>query len=134
IESLPEGEQQKYELFQSWLQRISANMHWDWKYQKLIYEKLQEITEGKSKRLMIFLPPRHGKSELVTVRYTAWRLQQDPSLNVILGSYNQRLANRFSRKVRITWEDSLFADQKLTAETPRRGENKIDSAVTASED
>jgi hypothetical protein len=82
-------------------------MHWDWPYQQLIYEQLKRVTTGECKRLMIFLPPRHGKSELVTVRYTAWRLEQDPTLNVILGSYNQRLANRFSRKVRITWEDAL---------------------------
>ena len=95
--------------FESWLPEISPAMRWDWPYQQLIYEKLQAITDGRSKRLMIFLPPRHGKSELVTVRYTAWRLRNDPSLSVILGSYNQRLANRFSRKVRITWEDSLGA-------------------------
>jgi hypothetical protein len=95
---------------QSWLKRISPTMTWDWEYQKIIYRELERVTRGECKRLMIFLPPRHGKSELVTNRYTAWRLQQDPKLNVILGSYNQRLANRFSRKVRITLEDSLNAD------------------------
>ena len=47
---------------------------------------------------MIFMPPRHGKSETVTIRYTAWRLEKDPTLNVILGSYNQKLANKFSRE------------------------------------
>ena len=93
--------------FPAWLKLISPGMRWDWRYQQLIYEKLEAVTRGTCKRLMLFLPPRHGKSELVTVRYTAYRLQQDPSLNVILGSYNQRLANRFSRKVRITWEDAL---------------------------
>ena len=93
--------------FEGWLPQVSPSLHWEWPYQKLIYEKLRAITDGASKRLMIFLPPRHGKSELVTVRYTAWRLHRDPSLNVILGSYNQHLANRFSRKVRVTWEDSL---------------------------
>lgn len=49
---------------------------------------------------MIFMPPRHGKSELVTVRYLAWRLERDPTMNIILGSYNQKLANRFSRRIR----------------------------------
>jgi predicted phage terminase large subunit-like protein len=93
--------------FKAWLKAIAPTMTWDWKYQQLIYEKLNDVTTGKTKRLMIFLPPRHGKSELVTVRYSAWRLRQDPKLNIILGSYNQRLANRFSRKVRITWEDAF---------------------------
>jgi hypothetical protein len=93
--------------FPAWLKRTSSRMTWHWPYQQLIYDKLQAVTDGTCKRLMIFLPPRHGKSELVTVRYSAWRLQQDPTLNIILGSYNQRLANRFSRKVRIALEDAL---------------------------
>ncbi len=75
-------------------------MHWDWKHQQYIHESLQKVTSGECKRLMIFLPPRHGKSDLVTVRYPGWRIKQDPTLNAILGSYNQRLANRFSRKIR----------------------------------
>src|SRR5439155_19988915 len=47
--------------FPDWLKRVAPNMRWDWKYQKMIYEKLEEITHGRSRRLMIFLPPRHGK-------------------------------------------------------------------------
>lgn len=63
------------------------------------------------------MPPRHGKSEMVTVRYTAWRLMRDAGLNVILGSYNQRLADRFSRKIkRIV--------QKGRLDTPKGG-NKL---------
>ena len=73
---------------------------WDWRHQLFIYKKLAAVTSGEQKRLMIFLPPRHSKSETVTVRYTAWRLEREPRLNIILGSYNQKLANRFSRKIR----------------------------------
>jgi predicted phage terminase large subunit-like protein len=49
---------------------------------------------------MLFLPPRHGKSEMVTVRYPVWRLERDPSLRVIVAAYNQTLAEKFSRKSR----------------------------------
>lgn len=49
---------------------------------------------------MIFEPPRHGKSEQNTVRYPVWRLEHDPSMRVIVGAYNQTLANKFSRKAR----------------------------------
>ncbi len=73
---------------------------WTWPHQLLIFERLRKITDGTAKRLMIFMPPRHSKSETVTVRYTAWRLLREPKMNVIVGSYNQRLANRFSRKIR----------------------------------
>ncbi len=91
--------------FHAWLKQVSPSMHWDWKHQQYIYERLKAVTSGECKRLMIFLPPRHGKSELVTVRYAGWRIKQDPTLNVILGSYNQRLANRFSRKIRRVLSD-----------------------------
>ncbi len=86
--------------FPAWLRRVSPNLRWDWRYQQEIYRALERVTSGESKRLMIFLPPRHGKSELVTVRYVAHRLKQDPSLNVILAGHTQRLANRFSRKIK----------------------------------
>jgi predicted phage terminase large subunit-like protein len=49
---------------------------------------------------MIFEPPRHGKSEQNTVRYPVWRLERDPSMRIIVGAYNQTLANKFSRKSR----------------------------------
>lgn len=49
---------------------------------------------------MLFLPPRHGKSETVTIRYPVWRLQKDPEMRVVVAAYNQTLANKFSRKSR----------------------------------
>ena len=49
---------------------------------------------------MIFMPPRHGKSELVTVPYAGWRLWNDPKMRVIVSSYNQKLADKFSRSIR----------------------------------
>jgi predicted phage terminase large subunit-like protein len=76
---------------------------------------------------MIFMPPRHGKSELVTVRYSAWRMKQDPSLNVILGSYNQRLADRFSRKIRKVLADDAY--QMQNAECKMQNEGKLEAAA-----
>lgn len=86
--------------FEDWLCSNFPEWHWRSKYQRYINKKLTAVTQGRCKRLMIFMPPRHGKSELVTVRYTAWRLIEDPALNVIIASYNQRLADKFSRKVK----------------------------------
>lgn len=86
--------------FERWLGEVSPELNWNWKYQRYIYTKLAEVTRGECKRLMVFMPPRHGKSELITVRYTAWRLLQDQRLNVILGSYNQKLADKFSRRIK----------------------------------
>ncbi|MGD9563275.1 MAG: phage terminase large subunit [Pyrinomonadaceae bacterium] len=86
--------------FEAWLKQVSPELTWDWKYQKYIYKFLQRVTDGTCKRLMIFMPPRHGKSELVTVRYAGWRLWNDPKMKIIVSSYNQKLADRFSRSIR----------------------------------
>lgn len=92
--------------FPEWLERTKPEWHWRWKYQSHIYKRLDSLTRGKAKRLAIFLPPRHGKSELVTVRYAAWRLLKDPRLRIVIASYNQKLANRFSRCVRTIYRQA----------------------------
>lgn len=109
--------------FHVWLKTLPGIWTWDWRHQLYLYKRLKRVTDGVCRRLMIFMPPRHGKSELVTVRYSAWRLKRDPSLNVILGSYNQRLANRFSRKIR-----RVLADD-FTAEPQRCREGVADSGI-----
>lgn len=72
------------------------------------------------------MPPRHSKSETVTVRYTAWRLICDPKMNVILGSYNQRLANRFSRKIR------KLVDEKVDLSKERKAVDEWETAAGGS--
>jgi len=58
------------------------------------------VAAGDCTRLMLFIPPRHGKSELVTVRFVAWWLVRDPTARIIIAGYNQTLANTYSRKAR----------------------------------
>lgn len=92
--------------FRAWLRTVSPNMNWHWRHVQHVCDQLDRFTRGEIKRLMLFLPPRHGKSELVTVRYAAWRIKRDPEMNVIVAGYGQRLANRFSRKIRNVLADS----------------------------
>src|SRR5881398_1612881 len=95
----------KYERFESWLRDTSPKFSWRVRHQLFLQQALLDVTRGDCKRLIIAMPPRHGKSETVTIRYTAWRLERNRKLNVIIGSYNQRLANRFSLGVRRIAED-----------------------------
>lgn len=73
---------------------------WNWPYLEYVKRYLQMITDGKLSRLMLFLPPRHIKTTLVTLNYTAYRLEVNPSLRIILGAYNSTLVQRFSRAIR----------------------------------
>lgn len=63
-------------------------------------QKLERITSGELKRLMIFMPPQHGKTSMVTIRYPVWRLERDPTMRVIVGAYNQSYASDFGLKAR----------------------------------
>ena len=66
---------------------------------------------------MIAMPPRHGKSQLATIRYPVYRLEYDPELRVIIGAYNQTLANKFSRRSRRIAESRLqMSDERIAVE------------------
>jgi predicted phage terminase large subunit-like protein len=102
--------------FAAWLKDVTPTWSWDWDHLRFIREQLARVTAGEINKLMLFVPPRHGKSEMVTVRYSGWRLERNPQQRIIIGAYNQTLANKFSRKVRrIAIERNLPIDRKRTA-------------------
>lgn len=76
-------------------------------HHELIAEKLQAVERGDCKRLMIFMPPRHGKSELGSRRFPAWFMGRNPRRSMIAASYNSDLAGDFGREVR-----NIFASQE----------------------
>lgn len=69
-------------------------------HHRLIAEKLEAVERGEIRRLMIFMPPRHGKSELASRRFPAWYLGRNPAKQLIAASYNSDLASDFGREVR----------------------------------
>ncbi len=58
-----------------------------------------DVQEGKSPRLMLFMPPRHGKSELVSRRFPAYAFGRNPNLKIISTSYGGDLASLMNRDV-----------------------------------
>lgn len=66
----------------------------------LIAEKLEAVLRGEIKRLMIAMPPRHGKSELASRRFPAFAMGTLPQTQIIAASYNSDLSNDFGREVR----------------------------------
>ncbi len=60
----------------------------------------QDVADKKSPRLMLFMPPRHGKSTLASIGFPAWHLGRHPQHEFISCSYSGSLAMVFSRKVR----------------------------------
>lgn len=67
---------------------------------QLLAEKLMAVERGEIKRLMVFMPPRHGKSNLASEVFPAWYLGRRPNHQVLFTTYGQDLADGFGRKVR----------------------------------
>jgi predicted phage terminase large subunit-like protein len=70
------------------------------RHHRLIASALERVERGACRRLMIWAPPRHTKSELASVRFPAWYLGRNPGKFVISMSYGQSLADTFGRAVR----------------------------------
>jgi hypothetical protein len=66
----------------------------------LLNRRLLDTAAGRTRRLMVFAPPRHGKSQLVSVYLPAWFLGVYPDKRVILSSYEASFAAGWGRKVR----------------------------------
>lgn len=86
--------------FADYLRTVSPNWQWDWPHLTLMQRTLGEVLAGRCRKVMFFLPPRHGKTEQNTVRFAGYCLERDPSARVIIWAYNQTLACKFSRKIR----------------------------------
>lgn len=65
-----------------------------------IARQLERIEKGETKRLMLFVPPRHGKSELGSIMFPAWYLGRHPEKEIITASYSAELAQDFGYATR----------------------------------
>lgn len=74
-------------------------------HHRLIARHLEAVERGDIKRLMITMPPRHGKSMLASEFFPAWYLGRNPDHYVVTATYAQELADDFGRKVKNQIED-----------------------------
>lgn len=79
------------------------------RHHEMIANALERVALGDVKRLMIFCPPRHTKSELATRRFPAWYLGLNPKAQIISASYNSELASDFGREVRNLVSHPVYA-------------------------
>src|SRR5712672_2465491 len=76
-----------------------AELAMNW-HLEVIAAKLTAVREGKIRRLIINLPPRHLKSLLASIAFPAWCLGHDPSAQFLSVSYAQDLADKLARDCR----------------------------------
>lgn len=73
-----------------------------------IAKALEAVERGELKRLIITIPPRHGKSMLCSQYFPAWFLGRNPDKYIITATYGQDLSDDFGRKVRDQLESHLM--------------------------
>ena len=79
---------------QVWPEFIEGRHH------KKIAEKFNKLAQGKIKRLIINMPPRHTKSEFASFLLPAWMVGRKPYLKIIQTTHTTELAIRFGRKAK----------------------------------
>lgn len=93
-------------------------------HHRVVCNELMDVLNGKTKRLMIFQPPRTGKSELVSRRFPAYSLGIDPSKKFMVTSYGADLANSMNRDVQRIIDSpeyiDLFPETMLPSMVPGR--------------
>ena len=77
-----------------WPEFIEGSHH------KIIADKFNKIAEGKIKRMIINMPPRHTKSEFASNMLPAWMIGRKPDLKIIQTTHTTELAVRFGRKAK----------------------------------
>ncbi len=79
----------------------------------------EKVAKGETRRLMIAIPPRHGKSMLASVALPAWILGRDPTRKIICASYGDVLSKDFSTRSRdAVWSanyQAIFPDTRIDA-------------------
>jgi hypothetical protein len=90
------------------------DMQW---FHEKICDELQLLHDGHTKKLMIFMPPQHGKTELATRSFPPFVLGNNPNKKIAIVSYAASVAERFSRTIQRNIDNPeyhvLFPETKL---------------------
>lgn len=99
-------------------------------HHRVIAHFLDLVLAGAIPRLIVTLPPQHGKTELVSRRLPAYALGRNPDAHVILASYSSDLANLMSRDAQRIIDSAeygrLFPETRLADESDARWTKRQD--------
>ena len=97
-----------------------------WPYVRFIVAHLDKVVSGKVKRLIVALPPRHGKTFLCSISFAAWILAHNPAAKILIISYGQELADKIAYDIRAILQSEWFRRLFKT----RLKKSKLDDLVT----
>jgi predicted phage terminase large subunit-like protein len=80
------------------------------KYLELVAENLTDVAGGKTKRLVVSMPPRHGKTFMASICLSAWILARNSSAKILVLSYGQDLADKIAYAIRAILRSDWFRE------------------------
>lgn len=96
-------------------------------HNRMIADALMAVEAGDIRRLIVSMPPRHGKTMQISEFFPAWYMGRNPDRQVIATTYSFDRANDVGRKVRNQLIDPLhqtiFPDCHISPDS--RGANKL---------
>jgi predicted phage terminase large subunit-like protein len=77
-------------------------------HHKKIFQSLQDVVDGKCKRLIINMPPRYGKTETAIKSFISWCFALNPKCRFLHLSYSDMLVNDNSDTIRSIMKEDLY--------------------------
>lgn len=84
--------------FKRFVPYIKPDYEMQW-FHAYICDKLDAFERGEIKKLMVLMPPQHGKTELATRLFSAYLLGKNPNRKVAITSYGDSIASGFNRDI-----------------------------------
>jgi len=103
----------------SFCQYTKADYQPAWHLEQLA-AKLEAVERGECKRLIVTMPPQHGKSELISLRFPCWYLGRHPEALIVQAGYAESIALLHSRQAR-----DIFTSPEGKVLFPERGGHDI---------
>lgn len=92
--------------FRSFVDKATRGRFQWYRHCEVLADRLEDVAAGRIKRLMVFLPPRHSKSEMVSRLFSAYWLSRNPDQYVGLASYGVELARTLARAARSNYREA----------------------------
>lgn len=90
-------------------------------FHKVVYDALDKWIDGDIKKLAIFMPPQHGKSNMSSINTPAKILGMKPKAKIVVASYSDKLASKFNRGAQDIIDSNVFKELYPGIVLPAKG-------------
>lgn len=117
--------------FEVFAKSISPNLEFEG-FHQVYYRLLEAFAHGRIRKLIVTMPPQHGKSLGATTLLPAYMLGLDPDLRIAIASYSASLASKFNRRIQRLLESKEY--NEIFPETTIKRGSKPPNYIRTSEE